>query len=277
MKTKTILLTAFFAILTIAAQSQPENSKKYQKFRLSTNLGADFAFGNSNTRFFTPFFYDGFTLPQASKGFGLGFDGAYFFTKNYGVGIKYHFYTASEDGKAYTYDAIYEWTSQKFSFSEKTHFVGPAVYARWFLFNTKWEVSSNIGVVFLHNKLSNINSEGRRPYPEIEGWIITADDWWMYNENVKASGFRGSTIGFTVSAGISYRIIPVLGLGLRADGFFASVPLDVVHTYSSVVIPGNLPDEWIQAIETAAQKQMDNPVRRRINRIGISAEINFNF
>ena len=256
MKTKLILFAAFYTVFILAAHCQLESqSKKYQKFRLSKNVGIDLGLGNSNTVLSSHLVGD-FILPDASLGFGTGFDGAYFFTKNYGVGIKYHFYIADELNKTFQPDETYEVIYHGLVFKEKTHFIGPNVYARWFLFNTKWEASVNMGVMFLHNKLSELTSTIKTPYPTevaMERPLCQDCPRKGDSEYLFFDDFNGTTLGFTASTGICYRIIPALGVGLRADGFFASLSQ----------MKNN--DFWV------------NDIDRRISRIGVSAEVSVNF
>ena len=242
MKTKIILLFVFYSVFILTAHCQSKShNKEYRKFRLSTNAGLDFPLGNSNTVLHSSLIGN-FTLPNSSSGFGISIDGAYFFTKNYGIGVKYHFYTSDGIDETVKPDEIYEMTYQKLTFNEKTHFVGPTAHARCFLFNSKLEFSANMGIVFLYNKLSKVTSEIKRPYPT----EVTIENWWIYGENVSFDDNNGTTFGFTASTGICYKITSTLGVGLRADVFFSSLSSnDYIH--------------------------------RRINRIGISAEININF
>jgi hypothetical protein len=85
MKTFHSLLTLSL-LLCFSAFSQ---SDEYKKIILTVRAGMDFPIGTSNTPGVDP----DFTLPLR-KGFGGSFDGAYFFTKNYGVGLKYHLFSS---------------------------------------------------------------------------------------------------------------------------------------------------------------------------------------
>jgi len=259
MKTKTILFAAFYVVFIFAAHCQSEGqSEEYQKFRLSVNAGGDFALGSSNTVLPSPI--GDFILPNASLGFGTGFDGAYFFTKNYGIGIKYHFYTADEKNGVVKEEDIDGGIYQEFIFKEKTHIIGLTIHARCFLFDTKWETSANMGVMLLHNNLSEILCKTTH-FPK--GQTTSNYQNWHLGETfptVGFSDFNGTSVGFTVSTSIGYRITPTLGVGLRADGFFAS--LSKMETESI---------DYFNGISRF------NGINRRINRIGVSAEISVNF
>lgn len=63
-----------------------------------------------------------------------------------------------------------------------------------------------------------------------------------------------TTIGFAPSTGIRYRIISTIGIGVSANGLFASL--------SKLKYPENFPGEKFS---------------RKINRIGFSAGLDFNF
>ena len=254
MKTKTILFFAFYVISILVVHCQSEDhSQEYRKFRLSVNAGIDYGLGSTNTILSTSLIGD-FTLPYASKGLGTGFEGAYFFTKNCGIGIKYHFYTADEKNGIVMPDNIYH----ELTFKEKTHFIGPTIHAKCFLFDTKWEASVNIGVMLLHNNLSEITSlfihHSPSNYQDLSAGEPTFSKRSGFND------FNGTAVGFTASTSISYRITPILGVGLRADGFFASL--------------SNMETESIDYIDGISRF---NDISRRIDRIGVSAEVSVNF
>jgi hypothetical protein len=91
---KQTLIFTLSLLLAFSVYSQ-SGIKEYRKFHLSVNAGFDFVQGTSNTTF-----SDDFTLPLTKKGFTPGIDAAYFFTKNYGVGVKYRFYKASRESSS---------------------------------------------------------------------------------------------------------------------------------------------------------------------------------
>lgn len=143
------LLSAIFCMLFIFSTygQSGKNGQDYPKFYLSVNAGMNFNIGSSGTEL-----SDEVTVPPSKKGFSPGFDGAWFFSKNYGVGIKYAFYTSDYDKESYheyterSYDyTVYEYRSM--IFGEKSHMFGPAFYARWFLGESKWSILANAGVV----------------------------------------------------------------------------------------------------------------------------------
>jgi hypothetical protein len=252
MKTKIILLIAFYVVFTFVAHCQSESySQEYQKFRLSANAGIDFGLGNSNT--VLPHYPIGdFILPNSFSGFGANFDGAYFFTTNYGIGIKYHFYTADEKRETVIQEDMDTGTNQTLTFKEKTHFIGPTVHARYFLFGTKWEISANMGVMLLYNNLSKVLSKVRH-FPKIQEPASIYQNWNL-GEIIPTTGFsdfNGTTVGFTASASIGYRITSVLGAGLRTDGFFASL--------------------------SKMKNKNGYNICRQVNRIGVSVELSVNF
>ena len=95
---KRTLVTVLSILCTLSIYSQSLNgSSEYRKIYLSINAGWDFVQGTSNTTF-----SDNFTLPLTKSGFTPGIDAAYFFTKNYGVGIKYRFYKKSWESTSIT-------------------------------------------------------------------------------------------------------------------------------------------------------------------------------
>jgi hypothetical protein len=264
MKSKQLLLSVFFcaAIFTAAHSQTVKNDLNYRKFRISVNAGMDYALGASGTVLPFPDWRD-FTIPS-SKGFGAELDGAYFLTKNYGVGLKYRFFLANGKHSSLSeyadledeYDyPVSELTTT--SFREQTHVFGPAVYARWFLGQSKWNVSANSGVVYLYNKLSNIN--GKVEYAGYYPNGATFGPPRQPNSSSFGMGDRtGATVGLTLSAGIRYQLSPLIGIGISAEGLFASL---------SRMKYLNLFSEGYETVDIA----------RKINRTGVSAGIDFNF
>jgi hypothetical protein len=259
MKIKQILFAAFCAVSVFSAHSQSGKSNPdYQKFYLSIDAGQDYALGTSNTVLSPEF-----TLPFAPKGFGAGVDGAYFFTKNYGVGVKYHFYTADEKNTSrseYITDAydvpVYKYVT--YSFDEKTHFFGPAVYAKWSLGKSKWRISANVGVVYLYNKLSKIKRDVDYVPAYPPGTVWFDDGTTLPSAERKTFAFELlPTVGFTLSAGIQYQITPIIGIGVYANGISASQS-SKYYNYSF-------------------EESNATYLSRKINRTGLSAGINFSF
>ncbi|MDR2815906.1 MAG: hypothetical protein LBB62_04295 [Proteiniphilum sp.] len=204
-------------------------------------------------------------LPATKRGFSPGFDAAWFFSKNYGVGIKYGFYT-SDYKKESSLDLIdemsYTYESTILAFNEKTHLFGPAVYTRWPLGNSKWMILANAGVVVLHNNLLGINRKiitikaGRNGI--IPGGLDLIDDtiYEQYYETV--SDQKGVTVGFTLSAAIRYEIAPFAGISVQTNGLYAS--LSEMRYYNII------------------NEQYENrDLSRKISRIGLSAAIDFCF
>ncbi|MDR1090092.1 MAG: hypothetical protein LBL79_03375 [Prevotella sp.] len=243
---KQTLILTLSLLLAFPAYSQ-SGIKEYRKFHLSVDAGFDFVQGASNTTF-----SDDFTLPLTKKSFTPGIDAAYFFTKNYGVGVKYRFYKASRESSSISYytEQTFEYPvieENKNSFKEITHLVGPAFFARWSLGTTKWIVSANVGVVYVDNKISKILREEYYSFINMDEIIFYPSEF-PQSEKVGYGDLSGSTIGLTLSAGIRYQIFPFLGAGVSANGLFASI-----------------------------SKMEPVDVSRKINRIGVSAAIDLNF
>jgi hypothetical protein len=239
----------------------------YRKFSISVDGGLNYSLGASGT-VLQPFPDISISLPSSSRGFGTGFDGAYFLTKNYGVGLKYRFSTAK--GKYSSPWHEYEDVENEFdhpvqedifySFKEQTHVFGPAVYARWFLGQSKWNVSANAGVVYLYNKLSDINEikEYTALIPPSNELVSAAyPDWY----HIAVGDHTGATIGFTLSAGIRYQLTPLIGIGVSANGLFASL------SRMKRLGGGFLDEEVYETVD----------VSRKINRTNVSAGIDFSF
>ncbi len=245
---KRTLVTVLSILCTLSIYSQSLNgSSEYRKIYLSINAGWDFVQGTSNTTF-----SDNFTLPLTKSGFTPGIDAAYFFTKNYGVGIKYRFYKKSWESTSITeytepgYDGIV-YNIQGCSFKDETHMVGPAFFARWSLGDSRWRVSTNAGVVYVHNKISEILSATAIRYVPNEP-VFGPTDPNNSTALIDYGDLSGGTIGFALSAGIRYQILPFLGAGISANGLFASI-----------------------------SKMEPVDVSRKINRIGVSAAIDISF
>lgn len=229
MKNKQILTVLFCATISFAAHSQSvKNDSGYRKILISVDAGMDFSQGVSGTVLQLSSDNE-FALPAASRGFGSGFDGACFLTKNYGIGLKYRFFTSNSKQTTWSEYADVEnkydypvWGSTTFSFREQTHAFGPAVYARWFFGQSKWNVSANAGVVYLYNKLSDIN--GKIEYHvDLDPNMLHSSNERPYDQSYVIGDYTGSTVGFTLSAGIRYQLAPTIGIGLSANGLFASL------------------------------------------------------
>ena len=265
MKNKQILAVLFCAAICFSAHSQTvKNDLNYRKFLVSINAGLDFSPGASGTvlQMYPPL--GDFALPSASMGFGAGFDGAYFLTKNYGVGLKYRFFIS--DGKRsalseyadvenkYDYPIAVSTTSR---IKEQTHAFGPAIYARWFLGQSRWNVSANAGIVYLYNTLPRIKGETKyNVYSKTDRENFEKDhslNWYFVH-----SDYSGSTVGFTLSAGIRYQLNSTTGIGISANGLFASL--------FRMKQKEGIPEEYGVS-----------GISRKINRTGISAGIDFSF
>jgi hypothetical protein len=132
MKRFIIILTLVLAIQTAYGQDTV-----YKKIYLSVSGGKDFPIGTPNSGFTCDNEYYPFPL---AKGTGLGFNGAYFFSQHYGIGLKYHFFTAKfEDNE--TFDPNNQYS--QYSFHENIHLIGPAIYGRWILGNSRWDILAN--------------------------------------------------------------------------------------------------------------------------------------
>ena len=191
-----------------------------------------------------------FPLPF-SKGFGATFDGVYYFTKNFGAGLKYHFYTANiSKGQFFPPDK-----TVKHQFKEITHYIGPAFFGKWALGTSNWEISSNVGVGYVYNKIFK-HMEAIIYKPLIDLHYVESDPdkqnaLYSYND------LTSNSIGLMLSAGIRYRITPAIGIGLNATGMFSGVKKLKTVDFQDKPIT------------------IDNP--RKMNRIGFSAGLDFSF
>ncbi len=257
MNIRQILVVVFILFFTSLTYSQSKkDSPVYRKFYLSPSVGWSYALGNSNTVLF-----EDFTLPYIKTGFTPGLDAAWFFTKNYGIGMTYRFYTASTHEIFYSEytKKVYEYTfyeSEEYLFDEKTHIFGPVVYARWPLGKSKFMFSGNTGAVFLHNKLSKLYGSTCILSPE-KNLVRTIDDPPLFRSWTCAD-HTGTTIGFTLSAGIRYQITSLIGMGMYANGLFAS--LSQMEYY-------NEQDGKYESLN----------ISRKINRVGFSVAVDFSF
>jgi hypothetical protein len=265
MEIKQILLAALCTACFFRAYSQSiassSDQKKPQQFYFSVDAGLYRPLVTSNPVFKMADLSSDFTLPFASSSFGAGCNGAYFFTKNYGIGIKYYFYTAKDSREAFAEyvdpEDVYEYPiyeSIHLSFKEQTHFFGPAVFGRWFLGGYRWSLSAHAGVIYLYDKLSKIK--------QVYRYIFDTNDLisspFPLDSDYRFSDHTGGTIGFTLSAGIRYRITSVIGVGVYANGLFAS--LSQMKYYSPTY------QEYVTA-----------DISRKVNRIGLSAGLDFTF
>ncbi|MDR2853802.1 MAG: hypothetical protein LBV31_00675 [Prevotellaceae bacterium] len=243
MKRSLIILS--WLIIGCSAYSQ---STEYKKIYLSISGGLDFSIGTSNSKVFG----SDFIIPFAKNGWGGSFEGAYFFSQNYGVGVKYHLYSADYNdshSSSFLWDANEDWQNVTMSkrttikFDETTHFVGPAVFGRWTFGETKWSALANISVGYIYNKLSkvkrNIDYGG---YPTMTFFNATE---WPPIRTREGAAVDGTTFGITYSAGINYQIISAIGIHISVNGMAASIS--------------------------------EEPISRKLNRVGLAAGLNYSF
>jgi len=241
-------LKFFFVFLWLIAEfSVLGQTGEYKKIHLSFRAGIDFPLGTSDT----PGVDEDFMIPF-SKGFGGAFDGAYFFAKNYGIGLKYHlFSTKNKD----------EWIEIRpndkvvgYTFNERTHFIGPAFYGRWTLGETRWEIPASIGIGYVSNKLSNYLEKIRYWHPT--GILIEIEPDRM-DKDYGREDMTSNSVGIVFSAGIRFRISSLIAIGAYADGMFSNAKKQ------------NTTDLLGESIT------IDFP--RKINRVGFSVGLEFNF
>jgi hypothetical protein len=262
MRNKQILLLFFCAVVFTAAQGQTVKSDlNYRKFRISVDAGWDYSQGKSGSVLYRSF-GDHLVIPSVFKGFVGKFDGAYFLTKQYGIGLKYRYFTAkNERFSMFEYEDVGNNYSimlfETDKFREQTHVFGPAVYARWFLGKSKWNVSANAGVVYLYNKLSDVMKERKYFFPTTGILYFSLNEPFPFPSSDFAGDYTGTTVGFTLSSGIRYQFMQKIGIGISANGLFASL-------------------SRMKELNIFGECQTVN-VSRKINRIGVSAGIDFNF
>ena len=116
--------------------------------------------------------------------------------------------------------------------------------------SSRWEVLLNVSVGYVYNRLFNY-CEYSVSIHTGPGFIHITDD----NGRVfvyEAFDRESSSVGFMFSTGIRYRIIPAIGVGIYTNGMFSSTKE-----------------------QKARDIIIDNP--RKMNRIGISAGLDFSF
>jgi long-subunit fatty acid transport protein len=211
----------------------------------------DFPIGTSNTPGVDP----DFTLPLR-KGFGGSFDGAYFFTKNYGVGLKYHLFSSKAKD-------VWMWLIPddkyiEYTFNETIHFVGPAFYGRWAPGDGKLEFPASISISYVRNKISDYCEKIRywQIYDPDHSYTPDPD---RYGKDYGRSDTKSHSIGFVLSAGVSYQILPAISVGVYVDGMLSSAKKESPAT--------NL----------LTGESFTFVFSRKMNRIGISAGINYCF
>ncbi|MDR1714894.1 MAG: hypothetical protein LBS20_03535 [Prevotella sp.] len=258
MKIKLYLASALIILFVFPVYSQSgKTTAVLPKFYLSVNAGLDFSLGTSNTAI-----SHNLSLPPTNYGFEPGIDGAWFFSENYGAGIKFRFYMASYKKSSYSEytEQTYEYPVIEYkllSFYERTHAIGPAFFARWPLGSSKWVVSANAGAMYLYNKLCYINQYTGYI---IDAQIFTGTGQYPEDHHESLNNLTGNTFGLSLSAGIRYRITPLISAGVSANGLFSSLSLSEIKRYSLI-------DNRYETTD----------ISRKINRIGLSAALDFNF
>ena len=245
-------LKFFFVFMwLIACFSVFGQTVEYKKIHLSFGAGMDFPFGTSDT----PGVDEDFILPF-SRGFGTTFDVGYFFTKNYGIGLKYHLFSTKNKG---------EWIEIRpndkyveYAFNEMTHFIGPSFYGRWTIRDTKWEIPASIGIGYVNNKISNYSEKIRYWYdiPE-SGLVILPMDTDKMDKHYGRVDMTSHSVGIVLSTGIRFRISSLIAIGAYADGMFSKAEKQNYIGFDEIAATVNLP--------------------RKINKVGFSVGLDFNF
>ena len=249
---KQLIFTLFSLFLVFNAKSQSfESDDNYKKFQLSLNIGLDNSVNNS-----TSALSNTFSIPNSKRAFAPGLDGAYFFTKNYGVGFKFKYILADEKAEIKS-DYLPQSSSDKIlkietkKFDERIMTVGPALFGRWQIADSKWNLNANAGAVYFQSKLSGID---HRIYYFNQTDLLNSPD----DEHNGYADHSGNGFGFAASVGISYQVLPCIGIGVNSDGIFGSISK---MKYKNVQTGNN---------ETAS-------VSRKINRLGAAITVDYNF
>jgi hypothetical protein len=247
---KVLLLAVICICLNFQTNGQiditNQNALKHKKVYLSVSAGKDYSIGTSNTGFIFNEENNYYPLPF-SKGFGGSFNGAYFFSQNYGAGMKYHLYKARFADNT-TFDPYNEFVL--YVFDEMTHFVGGAAYGRWTLATSRWETMADISVGYVYNKLSKITAL-------VYNHMHETGQRQQYANIYPIGNISGGTIGVMFSAGIQYQITSSIGIGVSGHGMFTSLPA--------------------RDISDSFFRKIGNNTSRKPNRIGVSGGLNFKF
>jgi hypothetical protein len=190
------LITISVALLVSAPVFSQQ--AEYDKFFLSVRAGIDYPNNNNSKYEYCPH----------TQGFQLNFDGAYFFSLNCGAGLFYHF---KHGGEGPNQIFIY-------SYDETVHYVGPSLFARWYLKESsyknsynrrlnsetvpKWMIQASVSIGYLYDKLYHIKKPGE-------------------SQNGIMPNLSGQNVGYMASIGIYYRITSFIGAGITANGLFA--------------------------------------------------------
>ena len=121
---------SFFTVAALCSTVFSQTAD-YKKFRISVRAGMDYSLGESVSDI------ESFSLPSAPKGLNASTDAVYFFTKNYGLGIKNSLF---HDNIKQSTSSEYEDVENKYkysiielcilSFKEQTYIIGPSIYTR---------------------------------------------------------------------------------------------------------------------------------------------------
>jgi hypothetical protein len=254
---KQLLIILAWLIAGTFAYSQ---NTDYKEIYLSISGGTDYPIGKSNTEGI----YPEMIMPFTKKGIGGSFEAAYFFTPNYSVGIKYHLYSGDYEDANKTQiihdlnktekDVLFDKYTHH-TFDEITHFVGPAVFGRWTIGETRWSAVANVSIGYVYNKLSKIKQEIY--YHPIDRNTWSEDENSPRNERSRWEIPSGNTFGVTCSTGINYQIISAIGIQVSVNGMFASWS----RSYTVENVDG--------------QTTVD--ISRKLNRMGLAAGLNYSF
>ena len=234
MKTKSLVILIWL-LANISLFSQ---TIEYTRLYFSVSAGMDYPIGISDTPGIEP----DFTLPFL-RGFGATIDGAFFITENFGVGLKYHLYSAKVKNKG---ELLQPDKAVKYTFSENTHIICPTLYGRWTLGNTKWEIPASIGIGYVRNKISNHEEKFYFSDPSI------------LSKHYGAADIKSNSLGILVSTGICYRISPVIAISTNMNGLFSGAKKQ-------------------KTTDLLLNKPKTVDISRKMNKVGISLGLNINF
>ncbi|MDR3244940.1 MAG: hypothetical protein LBT50_00725 [Prevotellaceae bacterium] len=227
------LVTLSVALLIVCHPAFSQRAK-YSKFYLSAGYGVNYDLKNPYPENLGPDIL-------------MSCTGAYFFTPNVGLGLNYHFNQGSkiDGGNFFSRGYGDTWVSTEdfpftgvynSDFKESIHYFGGSIFGRLYLGKSdyhrakkgygrrmvvksmpRWMLQANIGIGWLW--LKQYDFVRYFEYGLVDpssGYAIPPPEVYYFND------YNKRVVGFTAAAGIHYRIISFMGIGVTADGLFGN-------------------------------------------------------
>jgi hypothetical protein len=197
------------------AQKYREHNEDYPKFRLGVQGGWGYMISKISSD--VPADFRDY-VKKLKSGYNLGFDAAFYFKQNMGIGIKYSFFhTSNSIPSVYAVDSITrKVTTGPMSDFINIHYIGPTFNSRFITDNQLFHFNFYVSL----------------------GYMSYKDDGMLITPYV----ITGSTVGTALGFGADWSITPALFAGVDISGIFGSLSsynLEEGGTTKTITLPDN--------------------------------------